>query len=79
MSETASAAVVEEKMEETHISALPDELPTTAPCSFHDNVNHFYDGHWSNLAIEPEDTPVEKCLVNWNKHALDSISADTDA
>ena len=37
VSETASVAVVEEKMEETHISALLDELPTTAPCLFHDN------------------------------------------
>ena len=50
-SETVSATVVDEKKEDTYISALADELTMTNTCTFHNTVNHCYDGYWLNLAI----------------------------
>jgi len=77
--ETENATIVEEK-EETHISALADGPITTNPCTFHDSANHFDDGYWSNLAVEPGegDSLAEMSLVDWIRHSLANPSTDTD-
>src|SRR6266481_259689 len=77
-SDTANAAVAEEKKEEAHVSALPTELFTMAPCSFHDSSNHFYDGHWSNMAVEADAMPSEKSLVDWNKNMITTVPTDAE-